>query len=150
MMCVMMASRTASSIARVRLRAAPLVVTSVLKFTTQAVCDGPCADDAGLVDVLLEYASKLRDTWHGGSALAFELDVAAGKHHDNRDKLHSPGGSQHPRQYKRGLCSRPPVSLDADIDARVDGRGRPKCRTWRVIAAPRRGTRFDTDTCSPS
>ena len=42
MTCAMTASRTGASTARVRLPLAPVVVTSVLKFTTQAVCDGGC------------------------------------------------------------------------------------------------------------
>ncbi len=94
-MCVMMASRTASSIARVRLRRRALVVTSVLKFTTQAVCDGPCADDAGLFDVLLEGAAKHRETWVGLIVLALEPDVAAGKHDHDHDKPQRPGGPEH-------------------------------------------------------
>ena len=109
------------------------------------------ADDAGFFDVLLECAAKHRDTWRGSVALAFERDVAAGKHDDDRDKPHQPGGPEHLRQYKRGLCSSDlEMSLDADIDAQVDGLRQPKCRTLGVIEAPRRGTRFDTETTSPS
>ena len=64
------------------------------------------ADDAGLFDLLLEYAAKHRDPWRCRRTLALERGVAAGKHDGNRDKPRQPGGPQHLRQYKRGLCSR--------------------------------------------